>query len=268
MADQHTSYEGADRSLEELLAEASTLAAELSHELGGLETDLALEEFRTPSAATDHESELNAELDKLETTEESSPNAEAAADMSLLDAFDADESTPQSSTDDSDPQTDPAGLDSAESDEENVPDFMKEFTGADSTTPEPVPPVKSSGTGQSPSVERPGVVGTGMLGVVGSVAEPVAENADSEPTADEPVAAEPTQPNQPGRLAAFARSAMAKVSARAAPMGLRVGNLGVRLLETIDRPFGRIGEPIRRIVGWVAIATFGTSTVAYFVSLF
>lgn len=268
MADQYKSNDGADRSLEELLAEASTLAAELSHELGGLEADLAIEEFRTSDTPADHESELDTELGKHEATGESNPEAVAGADMSLLDAFETDDPTPRSPTDDSGPQTDPAGLGATESGEENVPDFMKEFTGPDSTTPEPVPPVTSSEAGQSPSAERPGVVGTGMLGVVGSVANPVGEDAGDEPAKDEPVVAESTQSKQPGRLAALAHSTMVKLSASAAPMGLRVGDLGVRLLETIDRPFGRIGEPIRRIVGWVAIATFGTSTVAYFISLF
>ena len=174
--------------------------------------------------------------------------------MSLLDAFGDDDPAPRSASEDTNQQTKPDAPGSAESNDDDVPDFMKEFTEDDSTTAEPATSTNSSVGGQSPIGERPGTVSTGMLGVVES--------------ATEPVAAEPTPPGEPGRVAALARGALDTLRTRASPIGLRVGNHGVRLLEIMDRPFGRIGEPIRRIVGWVAIATCGTSTIAYLISLF
>jgi hypothetical protein len=42
----------------------------------------------------------------------------------------------------------------------------------------------------------------------------------------------------------------------------------VTLLEVADRPMGRVGRRTRYIIGWLAVATVGTSIVVYILSLF
>ncbi len=43
---------------------------------------------------------------------------------------------------------------------------------------------------------------------------------------------------------------------------------GVGALETINRPFDRLGDPIRHLVGLIALATAGTAAIVYLMSLF
>jgi hypothetical protein len=47
-----------------------------------------------------------------------------------------------------------------------------------------------------------------------------------------------------------------------------VGLQAVRILEKMDEPVSGMGQSVRRLIGWVAIATFGTSVVVYVISIF
>lgn len=59
-----------------------------------------------------------------------------------------------------------------------------------------------------------------------------------------------------------------RLATRLSPMALAVCERGVNLLEKIDKPLGAIGRTPRRVIGWVAIATFTTSLIVLLISMF
>ncbi|MBU0718724.1 MAG: hypothetical protein KJ749_10785 [Planctomycetes bacterium] len=81
----------------------------------------------------------------------------------------------------------------------------------------------------------------------------------------------------PFRALSIARSAMGRVGqskqitgllARLSPLGLGVCERGAGMLEALDKPTQRLGPGIRRAIGWLAIATIGTSLIVFVISMF
>ena len=103
---------------------------------------------------------------------------------------------------------------------------------------------------------KPGVVGTGMLGVVGNIAKPKrklgAPESKKKPEKDEPQTAQKDE--------GFASRAAANLY----PAAERI----VVVLEIMDRPFGWVGRPVRRGLGLVAVATLLTSVIVAAAAIF
>ncbi len=161
----------------------------------------------------------------------------------------------------------------------SVPDFMSEFTSppppAPPSPPPPPPPIPEVSAVEVPVaaapeprtmpppprefqstaggavIGKPGVVGSGMMGVVGG---PVNIPAMTAPRPAEPqVEAEHKEP---------AAAVAAKKTGRVAPLQLVLQGL-VAMLEMLDRPFVRLGAKVRRILGWVAVAMIGASILVF-----
>ncbi len=62
-------------------------------------------------------------------------------------------------------------------------------------------------------------------------------------------------------------TAVRSAAARLSPPVLAVSERVVNILEVADRPLGRVGDSVRRVIGWVAIATVGTSVIVFLYSL-
>lgn len=256
-----------EQELEEVLAQASALATDLSEQLGMGGDDpssdsLARDSNIAPAAAGtetgDSDSidnlpqDLDAELGELERliaatrsdvtetgegSDEPAPSAEAPAQV----------------------PEEPAVADPGPG--KSVPDARDD------------PPVdqrssESAGLGPDMTVPavsvKPGVVGSRKIGVVGThtVSPKVDASAPME-TPDEPAEADDT-PQRFAGMANVIRGAATHLS----PTVLAGCERAVNLLELIDRPLGRIGDPVRRLIGWVAIATIATSLLVFLYSLF
>lgn len=256
-----------EQELEEVLAQASALATDLSEQLGMGGDDpssdsLARDSNIAPAAAGtetgDSDSidnlpqDLDAELGELERliaatrsdvtetgegSDEPAPSAEAPAQV----------------------PEEPAVADPGPG--KSVPDARDD------------PPVdqrssESAGPGADLTFHavsvKPGIVGSGKIGVVGThtVSPKVDASAPME-TPDEPAEADDT-PQKFAGIANVIRGAATHLS----PTVLAGCERAVNLLELIDRPLGRIGDPVRRLIGWVAIATIATSLLVFLYSLF
>jgi len=260
--------------LDDILSQATTLAADLNEQLGGADVPPAspapdpLNEVKASTSDS-----LECELQELERLV-ASTSKEIAPEPSKPRASGGAES--------SDPASPPAAPAPAPSKANAyvAPDFMAEFTQPAAPVSEPAASLKrspptpaapspspsaasSSATSLSP---KPGVVSTGKIGVVGAPSrQPPEGPAPSLPEEKEPPTENEPLPERPPRLAMAAR--LESILLRLRPTALAWGAQGVRLLEAIDRPFSRIGLVPRRLAGWLAIATLGTASIVYVLSL-
>ena len=150
----------------------------------------------------------------------------------------------------------------------DVPDFMSEFTEPAADPVEPTAPPEDSmaalddllaGKAPEPAVAKPAP--PGPLGVVSSNKPPA---VPEDPPADQP------ETREPGRLRRMVDRVFGAMVRRAgvlgdrlAPLACAVCHRGVGVLELIDRPLGRIGGGIRRVVGLAALATLGLSLLVF-----
>jgi hypothetical protein len=174
-----------------------------------------------------------------------------------------------------------------------VPDFMKEFLAADPAEDEPTPPPPATPGMQPvdtitleeavaksppkaprplPRGTKPGVVGTGMLGVVQETKVPA--------TTTPPRRARRTSLLAPlrrlHRKLSHASSALRgrlphipkSLRGPCGPPAMALSRYGVQVLELMDRPVQRLSRGVRRVLGWAAVATLATSVIVYIVSLF
>ncbi len=226
-------------------ASSPDAASEETSEASGTSDDF-------PPADTDLDNEL-AELERLVGT--------------VSDEIDADavEATNENSEGASDEPSDTPTRAAPE-----VPDFMSEFTEAEEPAVEQGSVDATDGTsgGGDPHTttvsavadSKQGVVSSSMLGVVGT-----ASTADdpSEEATDEANSTEETEPEEVpliGRLKASVAAPLSKVAFRGATVVAGV-------CEQVDRPFTRLKAPLRRGLGYLAIATFGTAVLAFMLSL-
>ncbi len=59
-----------------------------------------------------------------------------------------------------------------------------------------------------------------------------------------------------------------RLTSRLTPAAIRACQRGVDLLERLDAPVRWLGDGTRRVIGWVALATLGTSVIALIISFF
>ncbi|RME37136.1 MAG: hypothetical protein D6788_10110 [Planctomycetota bacterium] len=141
---------------------------------------------------------------------------------------------------------------------EDAPDFMAEFmegSEEEKNAPEPQPvPAAPSPTISAPVTSpKPGVVSTPDLA-------PAQPEEKVEETEEEP--AEPSA-GLGERIAGMLKPMTAVVSG----LALHAADKGVTVLELVDKPLARFGDTVRRIVGWVGLATLGAALMLYMVSL-
>lgn len=279
--------------LDSMLANASGLVSELTRQVGEPDATGAPAPALTspdPVKAVVGDKELDAELAKLDTLLSS-----AADDVGA-------NPSPTSSTsgDGGVPTPSPSAPAPSKSAPRDIPDFMQEFTQPDaapsrSTPPKPSAPASEpqkpttprsvnvepvaktaakNASADSPTAEptptvraapagKPGVVGTGMLGVVAS---PVADTTlpsttESAPTNGEPAVSPPTS-SEAGNPPPVARRVLKGVE----PLLIKVAEKGLGVMEKADRPFARLGGSARRFLGLAALATLATALIVLFIS--
>lgn len=245
--------------LDDVLAAASSLATELSGELGAADTG--------PSSA--NPSPNARPRDGVDDSTSASLDAELSDLQGLIStASDEINGGSDAITDKGEPRGD-------------VPDFMAEFTrpGPEESRLETEnvnnsPSLPGASTNQmdhedsTPDLTRtlrPGVVGTGMIGSIASGKDA----SDKERAAAE----SPEESSETGADESTDRVEVSKRIARTAttrlrPVAVGLALRGVRLLERLDGPVSGVAASVRRAIGLMAIATLGTAVIVYLVSLF
>jgi hypothetical protein len=261
-----------DENLDDILAQAAGLAADLSRELGAREDPSESTDGPTaPGNGEDRPTDLDATPQDI-----GQPVQTNAAESDSAPA-------PESESAPSTPEPVPSPDDPVSDSPYAVPKLTAEFTrpedspetapagsqerAANSQKPVTPPSAVGSPANQAPrpgGSSKPGVVGSGTMGVVGT---PSPAPADSNP-APPPGAPSgqtdlaPGTPESP-QIASPLRQAVA----RASPLVWSVCDRALSLLEVIDRPLAKLGSSIRRAIGWFAIATAATAVIAYLISL-
>ena len=259
-----------NQELDEVLAQASSLADELSEQVGRAEDwDPQGKHGEPPAGATDLDAELS-ELERLVADASSEVDEEA-------------HSTDQGTTlaeESSAPQ----------SENQSIPDFMAEFTrpegpeeeqrAAESPPPgAPLGPPAASETADHSSeasgqhaarITEPGVVGTEIIGVVGRQTPPPTdhETAETSEPAGPMEGGDGTAAVLAGRVTVGLNDIARRAAGRLSPIALKLCDRVLHLMEVVDRPLARLGAPVRTLIGWVAIATAGTAVIAFVISLF
>jgi len=267
-----------EQELDNLLSRASTLAADASQQVGVPESPPGAPLPPSPAELSATLDDELSRLDGLVTSAASEVGAESASvNMDSQPGVDA---APRAA--------DSTGAAATR----GVPDFMMEFTapaseapskGSTSTeappartpspastarrAPEPAPaggppdpksahsgaPTATSAPPASPltATAKSGIVGTGMLGVV-STTKPQSETAAVNGTTAE------VGNEGAGTGSGSSKGGLAKL------MSLALG-IVVRVLDVVDRPFARLGDGLKDIIGWIALATLGTALVVYMI---
>ena len=242
--------------LDALLAEASSLASEISEEVGEVELQGTEGEVSRPTNASgDPSNNLDAQLAELEQLAETA-GSEIGAD--------ADELSQPPPEPDALSQPEPASPPESETGGE-VPSFMDEFTRPEEAQAAETP---VAGLPNTPASSAPGVVSSKTVGIVSSAgATPSPDDSPAGPV--EAFDEEDTEPEEPPAEAdSVARvNPVRRAAACLPPAALAVCERSANLLEAIDKPFAGIGENLRRILGWVAVATFATSLIVLLLSL-
>ncbi len=271
--------------LDDVLAEAASLASDLSEDVGTPEGPLKSATRNVePGSGSDIAEDLDAELANLERLV-----GDASSQV--------------------DPQTDPQDSQPNGTAPEEVPDFMSDLTGP-SPTPEEAGVSEPSDSGlsfettaQDASDDATGEAGHAeeSPGYDGGSTKPGASGTDVTPAdavsvpseSDATSKSSPIDAGTPGVVGNIPRSAQistktdhvpsleADVPAGDAeggggPKGLRdrglqvlmtLGERGVTMLEVADRPTAKLGTSARQIIGWAALATLGTALIVLLISL-
>lgn len=173
------------------------------------------------------------------------------------------------------------GADHSSDSSQDVPDFMREFMQhegpADSpnddessidpsperaTSPRPGSPMLS-GKFQSP--DRPGVVGTGMLGRVGHAPALETANEEEEQQGQDDV---PDGGDSSCEADEITPGAIEAIQKHIEPMAYQALSRLAGLLERIDRPISWMNPRLREVLGWAALATLGTAVLVFVIALF
>ena len=286
-----------EEELNALLAAATSLADEVSEDIGAKEEQAgASQEAVAASGAGEHPSDIDARLADVETLLEETgkelgtvPTPDDGDEASSTDGGSA--STPPSDVPDfmaeftrpdDDAGTEPTSTDQPATPpaDREVPDFMDEFTRPEPAKESDVPagqeavakPTSGSDAAtapHSPAAARPGVVSSRNLEQTGALDAtsdglPDLDQAEVSSQFDELESASALPPATDNAWRDICRHLVALLS----PMALRLSEHGVRVLEAADGPTQRLGAGARHVIGWVAIATIGTSLIVYVVSLF
>jgi hypothetical protein len=258
---------GSEQELDEVLAQASALAADLSEQVGaGDDPHRAVDRPEVPPTDGGSQSDLEAELGELErlianTGKDLETGADTAAEPSA-----------------GNPPAPPAAAE-APAPQTAIPDFMAEFTRpeglAEDTTGrpgQPSPSSQQSGVGTHPSpqpvvVPKANAVGTTLRAAIAtsnmeSSSDAVGDDRQSHLPAEQRDESGPGTETSPGPAGAIGTRMW-----RLGPVAIRASKPVVAALEIIDRPIARLGCGVRRLIGWIAIATIGTSAFVYLYSL-
>jgi hypothetical protein len=96
-----------------------------------------------------------------------------------------------------------------------------------------------------------------MLGVVGNISKPKRKGAGSQGK----------KATDKGAVAAAVAKNSNGFSSKAAASFYPAAERLVGVLEILDRPFGWVGQPVRRGLGWFAVATLITSAIVAVVAM-
>ena len=285
--------------LDDILAQASSLATGLSEELGSTLEEPGSKSQESPEsqAASDAGVERG-EVRTADPTPEAEPERDLEGELENLDELIATTSSELDGT--AHAQSEPAessdvtaaSTDKPPAHAATVPTFMDEFTQPEAPAEE-VPeietlaqddatgvqeslnkPLKETGAVTGNPKAKPGVVGTGMLGVVSTPgAPPISEVADVVEAMPEPevaIAAGSDEPDLSPKSPLVSRllALPGVVASHLAPVNDILCQQGSRLLDMMDWPLQRTGLLVRRLVGWVALATMAISIIVLLFSLF
>lgn len=252
-----TPGKSAEMELDDVLSQATSLAAELNEEIGGAGGPPAspapdpLTEVKA-STSDSLECELN-ELERLvaSTSAEITPESTDSASPVRSDSAPAGAAAPVV------PVPAPAGP-------ALMPDFMSEFTDPPPTPVESAAPAPNSAAAPAATAAaKPGVVSSAKVGVVGA--------ATIEPDGDPAVPpSESVRKKETEAKGATERSPEAESEEHASGLlvaALAVCSKAVGLLEMLDHPFRWLGLAPRRLAGWLAIFTLAAASVVYVLSL-
>lgn len=269
---------GSDEELDQLLAEAASLASDLSQEVGDASEEGGSESPPPDSDQTDDVSAmLDAELAALEalvsdTSDElgdanddstdtsataSEPEAEpvsapqeiqaldipvegdAADNIPVFDDVQPDDAQPVDVIDT------PSSMDDKVQEVEEIPAVI--------TQPQQDPPSEDQPTPQMVVQSRkPGVVGSGLMGAVKGKGKSKKDEDDTD------IEEEPPIPKW-----------LQLLNEKVSPVALVVCSRGAKILDKLDSRIGdKVNDQIKTLVGWAAIATLGTSIIIYILSLF
>ena len=269
-----------EQELDQILSQASSLAADLSEDVG------SPDESGTERSISDTSQELDAELSELErlvsetavevdgTSETADEAASAPEDRQVETTIDTlEDNDEQPAQEDQEPS---AAEPLLKPKPPPVPDFMDEFThpeepldGKSSSAVVPKPVVSSSQKaterpGAPVALPKPGVVRSreteAVDAAVPSLDEEALQTSVSTHEGDESEAGVEQLPP----LKRLMRQIPEKLSAGAWAACTKV----VSVLDIIDRPLSRLGQVPRRLIGLAAIATAGTAVIVLLISLF
>lgn len=271
--------------LDALLSEASALASEISGEVGDVSMNAvqpadedsavcdaaASESFE--SWAGDNPDDVDSRLAALDSLLEDSRNEVGAptpsdvvgppsddspgevdqADQVIADAVDVEDGFP------GDVHVSPSPP------EAHVPDFMQELTQPDEESSlrhsDTAHDQNSSISAAPPTKPPPQILDRSAMRRAAHDEVKPETSESTKPTEQARVEAPPGPPSP-------MRSLLPRVRRRLSPVAFRVSEKGVDLLEVLNRPLGRFGGRAQAAVGWLAIATIGTSLLVFLVSLF
>lgn len=237
--------------LDAMLLEASSLASELAEEARSEVTEKAAADQPPDSTAEpgDAVSEVDAQLEEMEQLLHAASGEVAEQDEE-----------PESSKE---PQAEPEPI--AAMDDSLAPDAGKE----EQQSAEESPPVPEAGITLSEQEltlvgEAPGDSAIPDFGD-GSSLEPALAvyTPSAAPTVPTATNGSPDEVHPPAWLRRAGR-----VLAPLSPVGLRVCGLGVKGLEALDRYLQRIPLFVKRVLGYLALATAGVACLVLLISLF
>lgn len=268
--------------LDALLVEASKLASEISGEVGGAQADAiplsAENQFESESARNepsdlsssfsgdDIDSQL-ANVDRLVDESRSEIGAPTEPDAAEVPSDLPSGESPTSGVDRSDlpiagdldanndSSTDTG--DSTAPPEEDLPDFMQELTQPAIDSPLESEHQKASDLSEPVSENSS----------VSSARQPTTPTADAESgestrSTGQAAATDRARPMKGMRLL------ITRLGHTLSPMAIVVADKAISVIEVVNSPTQRFGIGIRTAVGWLAIATIGTSVVVFLTSLF
>jgi hypothetical protein len=265
--------------LDALLSQASSLAAELTDDVGGPDADGELKQADDILSNTSGPADgIDTELGKMEELLDAAAAQVGTGNVSeeLLAGFgEDDEATSDPASPEGEPCTDEPQDASEEAPTAAIPGFMDDLTAPE---PEDSPPEPDGETPASETRPSDEVTVSDMASLqaaadaLGDLGEKDLTAGTEVPDFDEPQAAEPASTTAPpskkepaaklaGKNESRPLGMLAKVRRPLSAIGIVACTHGATALELIDRPFTSINSRIKMILGWIALATLATSLI-------
>ena len=240
----------AEAELDAILAEAASLSANVSADLGEPESTTTGGEPKPPASSQDEDTgDLDTQLGQMEqlldaaaTDLGAEPTGERQPKQQETGAAEDKQATPSARAE--------------------VPAFMDEFTRPELDEEANIPSLDETPSTRGGNAAQ-GIVGTGISGVVGT--EGLTESGQRQ-AAEGRCLAQPEQAPEPAPVAGQTDSTHT-VARRLTQVALAACERGASLLEALDKPTANLSGSVRRVIGWIAIATVGTSLLLMLMSL-